>query len=121
MTPLKDDNDQDTGTERATHQATAMAAESQAPGPVDRSDRELPQLGEMDGEFYLSKRVGATDGGEPDEKVHADNAEEVKLVAVNNGWVPTGDVRVAEQRDQGDAWEIHYAVPVRANDGTQEG
>lgn len=102
-------------TQRATEAATADPAQQSAPEP-QRS--ELPTLGEHNGEFYFCKVINGE--GEIPESTHQDSYAEVVRMAENNGYLATGDVRVAEARNQGDRWDVYYAVPVRVNDNSGE-
>lgn len=111
--------------ESSTARATAAALPTQDRGPDDPMlkpkvrDGELPELGELDGEFdgefYFLKRIAG--GGEVPESTHRDSVPEVVKMAENNGYIVTGDVLVAEQRSLGDAWDVYYSVPVRVNEG----
>lgn len=104
--------------ESSTARATAAALPGQGrenlPKPKVRNEP-LPELGELDGEFYFLKRIAGE--GEVPESTHKDSKPEVVRMAENNGYIATGDVRVAEQRSLGDAWDVYYAVPVRVNEG----
>lgn len=102
-------------TQRATEAAAADSGDQTAPEP-QRDD--LPTLGERDGEFYLCKVINGS--GEIPDSVHKDSYPEVVKTAENNGYLTTGNVRVAEARNQGDRWDVYYAVPVRPNGGQQQ-
>lgn len=95
-----------TSTERATERATKAAVPKQRTEP-------LPTNGELDGEFYFQKVIAGS--GEIPQPVHEDSYHEVVRMAEAAGWLADGDVYVAEQRSQGDRWEVFYAVPVRPN------
>lgn len=107
--------------ESSTARATAAALPAQDRGPNEPMPKPrvrnepLPELGELDGEFYFLKRIAGE--GEVPESTHEDSKPEVVRMAENNGYIATGDVRVAEQRSLGDAWDVYYAVPVRVNEG----
>lgn len=90
----------------STERATAAAIPRQRTEP-------LPELGEYDGDFYFLKRIAGA--AEIPLQTHKDSEEEITRVARNNGWIPKGDVRVAEARSLGDAWNVYYCVPVEPN------
>lgn len=100
--------------DRHGESSTARATAAAIPEPRVRTEP-LPELGELDDEFYLLKRIAGA--GEVPEQTHKDSAPEVIRMAENNGYIATGDVRVAEARSLGDAWDVYYCVPVRVNDG----
>lgn len=104
----------DTSTERATRAAVA---------PTFKDAPEYPTLGEQDGRFYLRKTM---DGhGDIPDQTHADNIEEVKVVARNSGFEviedpsqPHGTAATVDKAERTeDGWVAFYSVPVKPKPG----
>ncbi len=98
-------------TARATAAAVRPISEA-----ATRAVDDYPELGELDGRFYLYRHL--IGGGEIPDEVHADAFEELRVVAANNGWLPDesrDDDHVTHAVKTGDGWNIYYSVPVVPN------
>lgn len=106
----------DDSTQRAT-QAAIPQQETRDISEAETRDHthEFPALGERDGRFYMAKSFEGT--GELPDSVHDAAAEELRVHAVNQGWLPVGTEYLVDQSAQHETrWDVTYSVAVTPNE-----
>jgi len=104
----------------STERATKAAIPTQRVRDISEAEirdhtHEFPTLGERDGRFYMTKRYEGT--GELQDSVHDAAAEELRVHAINLGWLPVGTEYLVDQAAQHESgWDVNYSIEVTPNE-----